>query len=84
MEKYDRSIRMYDEGEVPEVLEQALRERRVNTRKFLSFAHAESYMLQMRTIAGLNDVKSVFELGPGEHYCAQHGAYRVSVRHYGF
>jgi hypothetical protein len=42
----------------------------INKGKFLSKAHGESYLSQMRSIIRLKDVKRIFEVGPGEGFCA--------------
>ncbi|WP_415713304.1 hypothetical protein [Maridesulfovibrio sp.] len=68
--KYDRSIKMFDEAYAPETLDRIVSSKKINSGKFLTQAHAGSYMLQMQTIHRIPDVRSVFELGPGEHFCA--------------
>ncbi len=67
---YDRSIRMYDESHAPEELDRIVSGKTVNKGKFLSEAHGESYLVQMREIRKLKDVASVLEVGPGEAFCA--------------
>jgi Methyltransferase domain len=69
--EYDRSRKMFDEPHSPEDLDKAVDEKIINTGKFLSKAHLESYQLQMRTIRNLKDVKKVLEIGPGEAFCAR-------------
>ena len=68
---YDRSIKMYDESHSPQDLELALSKGNLNKGKFLTFAHSNSYYLQMLTINNLN-VGSVLEVGPGENFVANY------------
>ncbi len=67
--KYDRSIRMYDEGYTPEQLD-AL-EGHIHSAKFLNDRFHYSQYLQMKTIFDLS-VKSVLEIGPGEGFVASY------------
>ena len=68
---YDRTIRMYDEPHPPEVLAAHVAQKTINQGKFLSGAHAGSYLRQMQTIHRLPDVQSCFEVGPGEGFVAR-------------
>ena len=68
---YDRSTKIHDEPHPPVVLEQQRANRTLNRGKFLTESHAGSYLKQMQTIAKLDDVQSVFEVGPGAHFVAR-------------
>jgi len=68
---YDRSIKMYDEPHAPIALEKIASGKTINKGKFLSPAHADSYLLQMQTIKALKGVESILEIGPGEGYAAR-------------
>lgn len=68
---YDRSVKMFDEPYAPVELEKAVAEKTINKGKFLSRAHADSYLCQMRTLKALEGVKSILEIGPGEGFAAR-------------
>ena len=68
---YDRSVKMFDEPHAPVVLDQMASAKTINKGKFLSPAHAESYLLQMQTIKSLSGVKAILEVGPGEGFAAK-------------
>jgi len=46
---YDRSIKIFDEAHAPVLLDKMVNEKDINKGKFLSKAHAESYLCQMQT-----------------------------------
>ncbi|MCA1986750.1 MAG: hypothetical protein LDL27_09790 [Desulfovibrio sp.] len=54
---YHRAIKMFDEAHAPETLDQFVASGHINTGKFLSEAHAQSYLLQMQTLARRKDVR---------------------------
>ena len=62
---------MFDEPHTPTALDQMARDKKINRGKFLTPAHADSYLLQMQAIEGLKDVSSILEIGPGESYAAK-------------
>ena len=68
---YDRSIKIFDEPHAPVALDQMASGKTINKGKFLSPAHADSYLLQMQTIKSLSGVKTILEVGPGEGYAAR-------------
>lgn len=68
---YDRSIKIFDEAHAPVLLDKMVNEKDINKGKFLSKAHAESYLCQMQTIRNLKNVNRILEIGPGEGFCAR-------------
>lgn len=67
---YDRSVKLFDEPHAPVELEKQVQHGKINRGKFLSKAHAGSYLVQMQTIHELN-IKRCFEVGPGEAFVAR-------------
>lgn len=69
---YDRSVRMYEEGYPPEILEKMLEEGGIHKGSFLNEKFHNSHYLQMKTIYDLASVggNSVLEIGPGESVVA--------------
>lgn len=67
---YDRSIKLFDEAHAPEKIDKILASQSINKGKFLTLAHAHSYLCQMQVIHNLRGVKRVLEVDPGEAYCA--------------
>lgn len=63
---YDRSVRMWDEPHAPIKIDSLIRAGKLNKGKFLTEAHQDSYLIQLRTIHNLG-VKKVLEIGPGEN-----------------
>lgn len=62
---------MFDEAHAPIVIDKMVNDKTINKGKFLSKAHAESYLYQMQVIRSLKDVKRILEIGPGEGFCAR-------------
>jgi len=88
MKKYDRTIKMYDEGFAPCDAEKVLPADAFKL-NFLSETHAESYLFQMMilhlvgegkldpgSVAGLPiNKRSILEIGPGDGYAARNLRY---------
>jgi len=68
---YDRTIRMYDEGYPPEVLDKIVVSGEIHKGKFVHSNFSDSYMLQMKTLKGLKGAKKILEIGPGEMFTAR-------------
>lgn len=70
-ENYDRNIAIMDEPHSPVSLDSAIHENILHNKKFLHPQYASSYFLQMLTISKLPNINSIFEIGPGECFCAR-------------
>lgn len=64
---YDRTIRMYDEGYPPVVLEERLKDNSLGKGAMLEEFFSYSYLIQMREIYALMPEKAL-EIGPGEGF----------------
>jgi len=72
--KYDRSVKMYDEGYTPLQLEELTKSNTLGKGSFIDPFFSSSYMTQMREIYKLNPARAL-EIGPGEGFVNNYLSY---------
>ena len=66
--KFDKTIKCFDEPHPPIKIEEYIDNQKPG--KFLNKAHRDSYLQQMLWIKSCSGISSIFEVGPGEGFCA--------------
>ena len=70
MDNYNRSIALYDEPHAPITIDAWLHSGGSRRAKFLSTAHDQSYLEQMKLLHSLEE-EDILEIGPGEQFTAR-------------